>query len=72
MMEAIQVNVPDGTVRKYKPGLKNTALLATLKAAYGVGNLEDSDGFDITYSGDCLDVGLYTYVPIPSSAAGNP
>ena len=72
MMENIQVNVPDGTVRKYRHGLKNKALLTTLRATYGVGILTDSEGFDIVDSDDGLDAGLYTYVPIASSAAGNP
>jgi hypothetical protein len=78
MMENILVNVldhPGGTMsyeRKYKPGLKNTALLTTLRATYGIGNLTDSDGFDIIDLDDVLIVGLYSYVPIPSSAAGNP
>jgi hypothetical protein len=57
---------------KYKPGLKNTALLTALRATYGIGNLNDSGGFDIVDSDDGLDAGLYSCVPIPLSAAGNP
>jgi hypothetical protein len=77
-MENVLVNVldrPGGTViyeGKYKPGLKDTALLTALRATYGIGNLNDSRGFDIVDSDDGLDAGLYSYVPIPSSAAGNP
>jgi hypothetical protein len=78
-MENILVDVlldrPGGTVsygRKYRPSLKNKALLTTLRKTYGVGNLTDSAGFDIVDLDDVLIAGLYSYVRIPSSAAGNP
>lgn len=72
MMDDIQVHVPDGSVRKYKHGVTNEALLRTLRATYGVGTLTNSEGFDITDSDDGLNAGIYTYVPIPSSNPGNP
>ncbi|KAG0565686.1 hypothetical protein KC19_7G007100 [Ceratodon purpureus] len=68
-MEHIQVNAPDGSVRKFRHGVKSEDILTTLRATYGVGDLTDSEGYDILYSDDVLDAGLYTYIPIPSSAA---
>jgi hypothetical protein len=78
MMENILVNVldrPGGIVIyqwKFKLGHKKTALLTTLWATHSVGRFKDSEGFDIADVDEFLDAGLYSYVPIPSPAAGNP
>lgn len=58
--------------RKYRHGVSKRNLLSTLREACGVGDLRDSEDYDIESSDDVLVAGQYRYVRTVSPSAGNP